>query len=703
MKRLKKELGLFDVYAISTGAMFSSGFFLLPGIAAAETGPSVVLAYFLAALLMTPAMLSMAELAAAMPRAGGTYFFLDRTMGPLVGTIGGFGTWLALVLKSAFALIGLGAYLTIYVDVPIRTTALVLTGLFALLNIRGAKESTGLQRVLVVTLIVLLGTFILSGFGFVFGDGAAGTAAPRGASGTLGEQFSPFFPFGVEGLLGTVGLVFVSFVGLTKVASIPEEVKDPDVNIPRAMILSLATATTVYVLGVFVMVAVLEPSELRGSLAPVAAAGERVLGWLPGHTGMIVIVIAAVAAFSAMANAGIMTASRYPLAMARDRLVWEGFARLGRHGTPTLAILATAGLMAVFLVALDVESVAKLASSLQLLIFAFVNLAVVVMRESGIEAYDPGFRSPLYPWIQVAGFLMPLWLMVELGVLPILFSLGVAVAAAAWYNHHGRERVDREGAVFHVFERLGRRRFEGLEPELREILREKGLRAEDPFDELVSGAETIDLEEPATFEEAVERAAAVLAGTVPMTSEELAGEFLRGMKTGITPVSRGVALPHVRLAGVDESRLVMLRAREGIETEGHAPIRAILFLASERDRPSRHLRLLAQLAGRADDDEFMREWLSAPNEQRLKEAVLHDDRYLAVRVGAGIATRDLVGRALRDVSLPDGCLVALIRREGQALVPRGDTILEDRDRLTIIGDPAGLDELRARYRGRGGP
>jgi len=109
MKRLKKELGLFDVYAISTGAMFSSGFFLLPGIAAAETGPSVVLAYFLAALLMTPAMLSMAELAAAMPRAGGTYFFLDRTMGPLVGTIGGFGTWLALVLKSAFALIGLGA------------------------------------------------------------------------------------------------------------------------------------------------------------------------------------------------------------------------------------------------------------------------------------------------------------------------------------------------------------------------------------------------------------------------------------------------------------------------------------------------------------------------------------------------------------------------------------------------------------------
>jgi amino acid transporter len=112
-RRLSKELGLLDVYAISTGAMFSSGFFLLPGVAAAGTGPSVILAYLLAGIFILPAMLSVAELSTAMPRAGGAYYFLDRSLGPLVGTVGGLGAWFGLVLKSAFALVGMGAYLAL--------------------------------------------------------------------------------------------------------------------------------------------------------------------------------------------------------------------------------------------------------------------------------------------------------------------------------------------------------------------------------------------------------------------------------------------------------------------------------------------------------------------------------------------------------------------------------------------------------------
>ena len=111
-ERLSKKLTLFDVYAVSTGAMFSSGFFLLPGIAAMETGNSVYLSYLVAGFLILPSMLTVAELATAMPRAGGAYYFLDRSLGPLVGTIGGLGSWIALIFKSAFALIGMGAYLS---------------------------------------------------------------------------------------------------------------------------------------------------------------------------------------------------------------------------------------------------------------------------------------------------------------------------------------------------------------------------------------------------------------------------------------------------------------------------------------------------------------------------------------------------------------------------------------------------------------
>ena len=112
-KRLKKELSLFSVYAIATGTTLSAGFFLLPGLAAREAGPAVVLSYIIAAAFLVPAMLSIVELATAMPRAGGAYYFLDRSLWPLAGTIGGLGTWLALVLKVAFALVGLGAYLAL--------------------------------------------------------------------------------------------------------------------------------------------------------------------------------------------------------------------------------------------------------------------------------------------------------------------------------------------------------------------------------------------------------------------------------------------------------------------------------------------------------------------------------------------------------------------------------------------------------------
>ncbi len=93
--RLRKELSLFSVYAIATGTTLSAGFFLLPGLAAEQAGSAVILCYMLAGALVVPPMLSIVELATAMPRAGGAYYFLDRSLGPLAGTIGGLGIWLA--------------------------------------------------------------------------------------------------------------------------------------------------------------------------------------------------------------------------------------------------------------------------------------------------------------------------------------------------------------------------------------------------------------------------------------------------------------------------------------------------------------------------------------------------------------------------------------------------------------------------------
>ncbi len=692
---LLKELKLFDVFAISTGAMFSSGFFLLPGLAAAQAGPAVILAYLIAGLLMLPAMLSMAELSTAMPRSGGAYYFLDRSLGPVVGTVGGVGTWVALILKSGFALIGMGAYLGLFVDVPIKAVAVALTILFTLVNIVGAKATAQLQRWLVVILLVVLGFFLVQGFAEIFTLGAGDIAR---------TQFSPFLPFGAEGLFATVGLVFVSYAGLTKVASVAEEVENPDRNIPLGMALSLAVATAAYVLGVMVMVAVLDAAALREDLTPVATAAEVFFDWLPGITGLVLVVAAAIAAFASTGNAGIMSASRYLLAMARDKVVWSRFAELGRFNTPTFALWATAGMMIVLLLALDVMSVAKLASAFQLLIFAFLNVAVIVLRESRIEGYDPGYTAPLYPWLQIIGALAPLWLITEMGALTVLFTFVMIAAALLWYQFYARQHMAREGAVLHVFERLGRQRDRGLDRELREILIEtEGER--DPFTEMVAQATVLDLDEPAEYEAIVWRVAARLSEELGVPADVTAERFLTESRVGLAPVARGVALPHLRIRDVKSSHIVLVRPCAPVTIKLDGPptgledeeIHALFFLISPSEDARQHLHVLADLARRVDESTFMTDWRGARGEQELKESLLQDERFLSVRLRSSGHSEELIGQEVRELSLEEGALIVMIHREGEVVIPRGRTKLELGDRLTIVGDASAIRSLRGRF------
>ena len=162
--KLNKELGLLDVFCIATGAMISSGLFILPGIAHAKAGPAVVVSYFLAGLLALTGVLSVAELSTAMPKAAGDYFFITRSMGDAVGTVSGLLSWLALSLKSSFALIGMAAFTMRIIPVPIQVIALGLTLLFLVINILGVKEASRLQVILVVALLSLLLFYVFCGF-----------------------------------------------------------------------------------------------------------------------------------------------------------------------------------------------------------------------------------------------------------------------------------------------------------------------------------------------------------------------------------------------------------------------------------------------------------------------------------------------------------------------------------------------------------
>lgn len=691
-KKLAKELGLSDVYAIATGAMFSSGFFLLPGLAAAETGPSVVLAYLVSGIIVLPTMFSVAELATALPRSGGTYYIIDRSLGPMLGTIGGFGSWLALVLKSAFALIGMGAYISIFYEVDILYVAVFLTIVFGILNVVGAKETTWLQKVLVAALVTIMFFYIVQGVFEVF-------------SMNFGEitenQFKPFFTDGVFGFFATVGMVFVSYAGLTKVASIAEEVKNPDRNIPLGMFLAIGTAVLVYVVGVYIMVALLEPNAFREDLTPVATAGEVFLDWLPEPGGLILVVIAAVAAFASTGNAGIMSASRYPMAMARDKLVNKHFATVGKLGTPHWSVLGTVALMLFFLLAFNVAEVAKLASAFQLLLFALLNLSVIVMRESRIEEYDPGFKSPWYPWIQIAGIILSIILIFEMGVLSILFTVAVTAASIIWYKYYAQDKVERQGAIFHVHARLGENKDQGLENEMRGILREKGLRQEDPYEELVARADVLDFSADTDYDTIFSKAAESLAEKLNITTDELRDLFLNSADNSAIQIADGVALNHARLKQDVSPEMVLVRIREGYSKkklgndEGKdQKLHSIIFFVSSEANTGQHLRILAHIAEMVGSKNFLQRWNNAENDEELREILLRDERFIKITLSPDDKTQQYIGKMIKEISFPGQSLITIIRRGGDIKIPHGITVLQEGDELSIIGEIEDIDKLK---------
>jgi basic amino acid/polyamine antiporter, APA family len=702
VERLEKRLGLLDVYAICTGAMFASGFFLLPGVAAARAGPAVILAYAISSVLMLPGLFSIAELSSAMPRAAGTYFFIHRSLGPLAGTIGGFGDWLTLTFKSAFALVGMGAYLAIFFDVPIQPVAVALTVAFGVLNILGAKETARLQVWLVATLLAIMAFYLAQGALSLLGVEARTVAS---------ANLFPFFTATAAGVASTVALVFISYAGLTKVAAAAEEIRDLDRNLPLGMLLALGTIGVIYVAGVALMVAFVDADTLHGDLTPVATAGDVFLDWLPGDTGLFLVVIAAITAFASTGNAGILTASRYPLAMSRDRLTWSGFDRLSRFGTPAVGIIATCALMIVAILFLDVERLASLGSAFLLFIFALVNLSVIIFRESRIASYVPGFRSPLYPWIQIVGVVSTLGLIATLGLFYVAFVVVIVVAATFWYYVYARSRTVRRGAIYGLFSRLGQLHDQGVDEELWGILQERGASDTDFFDEIVARAHVVD-QQQADLGAVSQAVAEILAERTGASANELSQIYAQDAADMVVPTSGHAAIYHVAVPGATHTEMALVRIQQGIDIDASrrfpgqarrdedgdgAPTRveALFFVVSPQPQNTQHLRLVAQLASVLEEPGFSAAWTRAREDQQLIESILRDERFVSVEVGEHGPTAGWVDRQLRELEFPGDTLVALIRRGEASIIPHGDTTLRHGDRVTIVGKPTDVAELFA--------
>ncbi len=606
---LKKELGFLAIFSIATGAMISSGLFILPSFAYQRCGSGAFLAYIIAGLFVLPAMLSKAELSTAMPKAGGTYFFIDRSFGPPMGTLGGISNWFSLSFKSAFALIGLGVLFELLIPgisyLQVKLIACVLLFFFIYLNIIGVKETGRMQIGMVLILLSLLLLYLAGGL-------------PK----VQGERYFPIVPEKLGILFSTAGFVFISYGGLTKIASVAEEVKNPGKTIPLAMIASWLVTGFLYASVVFVTVGLLEPETLKSTHTPISL-GAKVFAGTPG---LILLSFAGVLAFISTANAGILAASRNPMAMARDNLFPAFFSRINsRFKTPHYSIISTGLFMLIVILFLDLEHLVEVASALMILLFILVNLSVIIMRGGKIPNYRPKFRAPLYPWMQIFGILGGFFLLLEFSFISLLITVSFLLGAFIWYGTYARPRVSRESGLTYIVQRLLSQRLSRgiLRRELREIIRERDEITEDRFDRLIHECQILDFEESISLDEFFKKVSQVLSKRIGLEEETLYKLLWERERESSTVIASNLAIPHIIVPGEGKFDILLARCKDGIIFDEETPLVSTVFvLLGTREERNFHLKTLAAIAQIAQDTEFEKSWLEAKNIDELRDAVL---------------------------------------------------------------------------------
>jgi len=603
---LKKELTLLNVFCIATGAMMSSGLFILPGLAYAKAGPAVILSYIIAGMFCIPAVLSMSELTTAMPKAGGDYFYIMRGFGPLLGTVAGFSTWLSLSLKGAFALLGMGAYLTIMTHLPIHIVALICCLFFIILNLIGVKEAGRFQVWLVVGLLGILISYVIWGMRAVdFG------------------HFSPFFSKGLNPLFATASFVFISYGGLTKVVALAEEVKNPGRNLPLGMILSLVVTSILYALVIFVTIGVLKLEPLKHDLTPISD-GAWVFG---GDIFKIIISIGAFLAFISTANAGIMTASRYPLGMSRDKLLPSVFQRISpRFKTPYISIFFTGAFMVLAIYFLKLELLVKIASTVLILLYIFANLTLILFRESKLLSYKPKFHTPFYPYMQILGVLGGIFLLIEMGSFIIFLTTIFLLLGVVWYKVYAQKKASQNTALIYVLERLVVKDKEltsdSLLTELKDIVVQREGILGKKFQRLIEEGKVLDLDLPLKMEDFFKEISSMLSAELNINSEELFKKFIEREKESSTVIAKGLAIPHIFVERKNIAKVILVRAKAGIIFPEDQLVHVSFILVGSSGERILHLKILAAIAQIVQNPEFEKKWFEAKDEEELKHVIL---------------------------------------------------------------------------------
>ncbi len=441
---LERTLGLTGGLAIGIGTMIGAGIFVFPGLAGAEVGTAATASFAVGGVIALLVALPTSELATAMPKSGGGYYFISRGLGTLAGTIVGLSLWLGLVFATAFYLVGLGYYaldglaeigVTVGASPGIIVSALaVVFGVaFTILNITGtenaAKLQNGIVALLLSMLVAFLGFGLLEAFGFVDADTPASEAADV---------------WEVVPVLSVAALVFTSYLGFAQVATVAGEMKKPGRNLPLAMIGSVVIVTFLYVITIFVATDVFDRQALddAGETAMVEI-GRQLLG----TPGALIIILGGLLATMSSANASILSTSRAIYGVSKDALLPQWASRVNlKYGTPHVALGMAGGPVVVLAATRQVQLLAEVASFLHLIMYGLICVALIAIRRDEPDWYDPDFRVPGGNAIPAVGALASFGLIGFMDRLSIAVGLVVIAATAGWYFYYAGD-VNLRGAL----------------------------------------------------------------------------------------------------------------------------------------------------------------------------------------------------------------------------------------------------------------
>tara|TARA_Y100000766_G_scaffold284652_1_gene304045 strand:- start:8677 stop:10083 length:1407 start_codon:yes stop_codon:yes gene_type:complete len=438
--KIERSLSLIGVIIVTVAASIGSGLFVLPSFAAAIMGPGIWLAFLLAGIVFLPGTLSKAELSSAMPYNGGAYVYVERSFGPLIGTVSGLGLWASFLLKSAFALIGFSAYMytvTEYLNVSANATVLIMIALvlITVLNIFGIKKVKAFQTpilALTTAIILIICFFQLLDANFDF-------SRPWNSAMDTSRN-EPIL------VAEAAALVFVAYAGIYKAGAIGGEVKEPEKNLPMGMLISLLLITLLYVIVTFIMMGSIEGewwlnSDGYAREDPIFAFVDAVASTKVG----LALAIMAVLTMISGALSGLLAASRFLFGMAKDSLLPDAFSDTNKKfETPHWAIIITAVTMAISILTLPVKDVAKLASGFQIMVIVALNVSVILLRAERDEEdfYKPTFMSPFYPWAQVIGTIAGGYLIFIMGEKALYGALAAIAIGLSTYFIYGKQNYE---------------------------------------------------------------------------------------------------------------------------------------------------------------------------------------------------------------------------------------------------------------------